>query len=334
MKVSFSVSDLNELFAEVSQQTGSTIIAGKYEQVLKFPSLIADGWMRKIQLRPGLELMVHDLQFQDNFILEAEYNELNIAFGIGFCLTGSARGKLYGVEEEFYLNSGEGSLGFALQQKGNMEFQARQRITVVDLIMEPMMLNNFIDSEEMHIPIQLQQIINGNFNSFYTQNFEMTSVMKMAVQQIFNCPYQGLTRRLYLESKGIEIIAYYNELLLQQTGSSRQRINLKSDEINRIYYAKEVLLKNLKNPPSLINLAKLVGLNDYKLKVGFRHCFGNTVFGCLHDYRMEEAKKLLKTKKINIKQVARSVGYASETSFSSAFRKKFGVSPSVYRACS
>ena len=49
---------------------------------------------------------------------------------------------------------------------------------------------------------------------------------------------------------------------------------------------------------------------------------------------MEEAKKLLETKKINIKQVARSVGYASETSFSSAFRKKFGVSPSVYRACS
>ncbi|MEM7714347.1 MAG: hypothetical protein AAF349_12375, partial [Cyanobacteria bacterium P01_A01_bin.68] len=249
MKVSFSVSDLNELFAEVSQQTDSAIIAGKYEQVLKFPSLIADGWMRKIQLRPGLELMVHDLQFQENFILEAEYNELNIAFGIGFCLTGSARGKLYGVEEEFYLNSGEGSLGFALQQKGNMEFQARQRITVVDLIMEPMMLNNFIDSEEMHIPIQLQQIINGNFNSFYTQNFEMTSVMKMAVQQIFNCPYQGLTRRLYLESKGIEIIAYYNELLLQQTGSSRQRINLKSDEINRIYYAKEILFKNFKNPP-------------------------------------------------------------------------------------
>ena len=46
MKVSFSVSDLNELFAEVSQQTDSAIITEKYEQVLKFPSLIADGWMR------------------------------------------------------------------------------------------------------------------------------------------------------------------------------------------------------------------------------------------------------------------------------------------------
>ena len=84
----------------------------------------------------------------------------------------------------------------------------------------------------------------------------------------------------------------------------------------------------------MIELSQLVGLNDYKLKAGFREYFGNTVFGCLHDYRMQEAKRLLETKKINIKQVARSVGYTSETSFSSAFRKKFGVSPSVYRACS
>ena len=334
MKVSFSVSNLNELFAEVSQQTGSAIIAEKYEQILKFPPLIADGWMRKIQLRPGLELMVHDLQFQDNFILEAEYNELNIAFGIGFCLTGSAVGKLYGLEEEFYLAAGQGSLGFALKQKGSTEFPGKQRITVVDLIMEPMMLNHFIDSEEMHIPIQLQQIINGNFNSFYTQNFQMNSLMKMTAKQIFNCPYQGLTRRLYLESKGIEILAFYTELLSQQRASLRQKINFRTDEISRIYYAKEILFDNLQNPPSLIELSKLVGLNDYKLKAGFREYFGNTVFGCLHDYRMQEAKRLLETKKINIKQVARSVGYASETSFSSAFRKKFGVSPSVYRACS
>lgn len=334
MKVSFSVSNLNELFAEVSQQTGSAIIAEKYEQILKFPPLIADGWMRKIQLRPGLELIVQNLKFEDNFILEAEYNELNIAFGIGFCLTGSAVGKLYGVEEEFSLAAGQGSLGFALKQKGSMEFRGKQRITVVDLIMEPMMLSNFIDSQQIHIPNQLKQIINGKFNSFYAQNFEMTSAMKMAVQQILNCPYQGLTKQLYLESKGLEILAYYNDLLLQNPTSSGQLISLKPDDISRIYYAKEILFKNFQNPPSLIELSKLVGLNDYKLKAGFREYFGNTVFGCLHDYRMEEAKKLLETKKLNIKHIARSVGYASETSFSSAFRKKFGVSPSVYRACS
>jgi AraC-like DNA-binding protein len=334
MRVSFSISDLNELFAEMRQQTGSVIIADKYEQVLKFPPVICDGWVQKVQLRPGLELIVHDLKFPDNFILEAEYNQLNLSFGISFCLAGSTRGKVNGVEEEYNLAAGQGSLGFAFNQKGIMEYPIGQRINVVSLVMEPMMFNNFIDSQLMHIPNQLQQIINGKNNSFYVKNFEMTSVMKMAAQQILNCPYRGLTRRLYLESKGIEIMAYYVENLSQQPESCQQVSSLKPDDINRIYYAREILFQNLQNPPSLIDLAKLVGLNDYKLKVGFRHCFGNTVFGCLHDYRMAEAKKLLETKKFNVNEVARSVGYASETSFSSAFRKKFGVSPSIYRACS
>ena len=334
MKLSFSISDLKELFAEISQQTGSAIVSSKYEQVLKFPSFIGDGWMGRVQLRPGIELITQNLKLQDNLILEAEYNELNVAFGIGFCLAGNAIGKLYGVEEEFYFASGQGSLGFALKQQGSMKYQLGQRITVVSLVIEPIMFNTFIDTQVMYIPTELKRIINGNYSSFYIQNFRMTSAMKMAAQQIINCPYQGLTRRLYLESKGIEILAYYTEMLSQQPTSYQQAVNLKTDEINRIYYAKEILFKNFKNPPSLVDLAKLVGLNDYKLKVGFRYCFGNTVFGCLHDYRMEEAKKLLETKKLNINQVARSVGYASETSFSSAFRKKFGVSPSIYRACS
>ncbi|BAY81680.1 transcriptional regulatory protein AraC family [Calothrix parasitica NIES-267] len=332
MKVSFSISDLNELFAEVSQQTDSAIITHEHEQAIKFPSLICNGWMRKFQLRPGLELIVQDLKFQDNFILEAEYNELNIAFGISFCLNGSTQGKVYGTEEEYNLASGQGNLGFALKHKGTMEYQVGQQVTVVSLIMEPRMFDSFIDSQITHIPNQLQQIINGKNSCFYVQHFKMTSAMKIAAQQIINCPYQGLTEKLYLEAKGIEILAYYTEKLLDLPNDSQQIINLKSDDINRIYYAKEILFKNFQNPPSLINLAKLVGLNDYKLKVGFRYCFGNTVFGCLHDYRMEEAKKLLKTKKLNINQVARCIGYASVTSFSSAFRKKFGVSPSVYRA--
>ena len=334
MKVSFSISDLNELFTEMSQQTGSAIINSKYEQAIKFPSLIGDGWIRRVQLRPGIELIIENLKLRDNLILEAEYNEANIAFGISFCLTGNARGKVYGMEEEFNIAPGQGSLGFALKRQGSMEYQLGQRVRVISLVMEPMIFNTFIDAQVMYIPTQLEQIINGKYNSFYLQNFHMNSAMRMVAQQIINCPYQGLTRRLYLESKGIEILAYYTELLSQQPVSYQKEISLKPDEINRIYYAKEILFKNFQNPPSLIDLAKLVGLNDYKLKVGFRHCFGNTVFGCLHEYRMEEAKKLLETKKLNINQVAHSVGYASETSFSSAFRKKFGVSPSIYRACS
>ena len=42
------------------------------------------------------------------------------------------------------------------------------------------------------------------------------------------------------------------------------------------------------------------------------------------------AVRLLTEQKINITQVAYSVGYSSQPSFSAAFRKHFGVSPTEY----
>jgi AraC-like DNA-binding protein len=105
---------------------------------------------------------------------------------------------------------------------------------------------------------------------------------------------------------------------------------LQADDIERIYQARDILRDRFKNPPSLINLAHQVGLNDYKLKIGFRHVFGTTTFGYLHSYRMEQASQLLRERHLSVTAVAKAVGYASRSSFVKAFQKKFGVSPSRY----
>jgi len=105
---------------------------------------------------------------------------------------------------------------------------------------------------------------------------------------------------------------------------------LKSEDLERIYYAKELLVARLKHPPSLIELARLVGMNDYKLKVGFRQAFGTTVFGYLHEVRMERSRQLLEAGEISVADAARAVGFVNRSHFAITFRKKFGVNPSAY----
>ncbi|VEP17253.1 Regulatory protein PchR (fragment) [Hyella patelloides LEGE 07179] len=151
--------------------------------------------------------------------------------------------------------------------------------------------------------------------------------MHQVVQQILNCPYQGLTRRLYLESKAIELIA----LRLDPSFDKKFPdgiLKLRSDDVDRLQHAKDILLKDLENPPSLLKLAQQVGLNDYKLKRGFKQLFGTTVFGYLHDYRMQQAYQLLEVEELNITEVSLQVGYNSLSSFNRAFKKKFGINPS------
>ena len=84
------------------------------------------------------------------------------------------------------------------------------------------------------------------------------------------------------------------------------------------------------DPPSLPELAKQVGLNERKLQQGFQELFGTTVFGVLHDYRMERAKQLLETERMTVGAIANAVGISHRGYFATAFKRKFGTTPRDY----
>jgi AraC-like DNA-binding protein len=131
---------------------------------------------------------------------------------------------------------------------------------------------------------------------------------------------------IYFEAKALELLF----LELEQVAAlAIQQANpfLRSHDVERIYLAKAMVEENLLNPCSLIELAHRVGLNDFKLKKGFREVFGTTVFGYLYDLRMEKAKLLLKNGK-PVREVAFEVGYKNAHHFTTAFKKKFGYLPS------
>ena len=83
-------------------------------------------------------------------------------------------------------------------------------------------------------------------------------------------------------------------------------------------------------PPTLAELARQSQINECALKRGFRQVFGTTVFGYLHNYRLEYARQLLDQGTKTVIGVAHTVGFASRSSFARAFRKKFGVNPAQY----
>ena len=51
----------------------------------------------------------------------------------------------------------------------------------------------------------------------------------------------------------------------------------------------------------------------------------------MNDYKIEQAKQLLKKTDITVTQVANSVGFSDVLSFSRFFTSKMGVSPQKYR---
>ena len=78
-------------------------------------------------------------------------------------------------------------------------------------------------------------------------------------------------------------------------------------------------------------LAEKVGLNEFKLKLGFRELFKTSPYQYLIHLRLEQSRALLEDTDLTINQIADSVGFKSYNGFSTSFKKLYKISPTHYR---
>ena len=77
-------------------------------------------------------------------------------------------------------------------------------------------------------------------------------------------------------------------------------------------------------------MTKEVGISRAQLHRKMKEMTGLSVSEFVRNIRLEQAVRLLKEQKINVTQVAYTVGFSNLAHFSTVFRKQFGVSPSEY----
>ncbi|HEY9737964.1 MAG TPA: AraC family transcriptional regulator [Trichocoleus sp.] len=287
------------------------------ESWVVYPKRLGQGYQRWISLRPGLELMVAEYELLDDVqVLMPE--------------------RPHPLEYMFELPAGKGAKstyglwGSGLAPQEQWGSFAGGASVMVSVHLEPDLFREWIGGAAQAIPAAVQPLLRSQHQPYYERTGEPTAAMRMVLQQLLHCPYQGLTWRLYLESKVWELMALLLEDMQAQPTGPRASSRLRSEDVERIHYAGKLLVRRLDNPPSLIELARAVGINDHKLKVGFRQVYGTTVFGYLHEQRLVRSHQLLATGEVSVAEAAQGVGFASRGHFAAAFRRRFGVNPSAY----
>jgi AraC family transcriptional activator of pyochelin receptor len=154
--------------------------------------------------------------------------------------------------------------------------------------------------------------------------------MAELLHAIAKCNFQGLIKYLFIEAKTLELFALQLEQLNAGTGNGknekwsradRERLKAVHDFINQTYL----------EPLTLTGICYHFGLNEFKLKKGYKHFFGSTVFGHIHTLRMQAAQQLLTSEQMNVSEVSFHIGYNNISSFSAAFKKHFGYLPGTIR---
>jgi len=251
--------------------------------------------------------------------LKSELNKKHVHFY--FCLEGSARfefGPHYSREiqkqRNYFMYNPESDLPFSLilSPKSRMVFL-------------------FISLENLHKlfthePLPFLKAENINYK-FYDER-EIPSVLVVTLSQLFNIQLSENAKQLYLHGKIFELLSLYFSEKKANTESCPFLNN--EETVRKIKNAKEYLLKHLDNPPGLKALAKLAGLNEFQLKVGFKEIYGNTVYGYLLDHKLDYSRIQLDTGKFKVNEVATQVGYTNPSHYIAAFKKKFGITPKKY----
>jgi AraC family transcriptional regulator, transcriptional activator of the genes for pyochelin and ferripyochelin receptors len=340
MSLKLSDLDWSELWHEEEHNAigaaQSKIIApfGLTQQVYKFSGGLGQGSERYMPLRNGLHLEICDYELWEDVMVSSRYcydTYPDNPCCISFVVSGTVRTIHHGLTDYVFEVPGKNHLEFIHEGRETEDRSAGDRITKVRVGIQTETLRQMSGGSVSTLPQELRCLIEEQEAPPFYRLETTTPEMQVILQQILNCPYQDWMRQFYLESKALELL-----ILWLDQAAERDKLpascNLSRSDVDRVHQAKEILMQHLENPPSLLELARKVGLNDYKLKRGFRQLYGTTVFGYLHTQRMEKARTLLTNHQMKITDVAHAVGYASLPSFSSAFRKQFGVSPRSYLA--
>ena len=87
-----------------------------------------------------------------------------------------------------------------------------------------------------------------------------------------------------------------------------------------------------REPLSVEDLARAAGLSRAHFSREFRRAFGETPHAYLMTRRLERAAALLRSTDRSVAEVCLEVGLSGIGSFTTAFTRTFGASPTVYRA--
>ncbi|MFV5692921.1 helix-turn-helix domain-containing protein [Flavobacterium sp. LT1R49] len=132
------------------------------------------------------------------------------------------------------------------------------------------------------------------------------------------------------------VIAFFSAIIetMKKSTTAKKSFTVEEQKISNYLDVRttqavyDYILANMDSPlPTLKELSRLFGTNEYKLKNGFRHLFKMTIQQFYNNERLKRSQLLIQQTKIPLKTIALMAGFSTYPNFSRAFKIKFGHPP-------
>ncbi len=280
----------------------------------------------RTEIRPGFDVWLNDCRFREDVRFSMTGSPASFSFN--FCLSGKSMAK-YGKKHEFIeMSSGKQGVFYCPDPNGTgwmrMDVPHRQ----VGIVISPERLRSYFESDLNALHPMLQSILEEKQHNLFCKIHSIIPAMHSALTQLLDCPYTGISRKLFFESRALELLALQlSQLSAPAPKRTTGGFRLHLVDRKRTETARDLLVSRLDDPPGLGQLAREAGMSHPKLNRCFREMYGMTVFEYLRNERLNRAREML-DQGLNVTETAYAVGYDSISHFSKAFKNRFGALPS------
>jgi AraC-like DNA-binding protein len=287
------------------------------------PSLLGQGVWRFIALQDGVSVMLADLEYKEDRHIEVPGEHL---IKIRIMLSGQLKtDKLdihidgTGAYLEYYSPSAGG--GYVLSGGSPV------KMVVISIL--PEKFSEIIKFLPEEIPDILYPLVEPESSISKSINIRIGPELSRAANDMLYSLTIIMPRlvRSYLYAKAIEILSVLVTQIDRLNDAPLHHVKATPRDMDRIYQARDILYQNYCKPPTIPSLARIVGINQTKLKSLFRITFDMTVGDFIQKRRMEKALELLHDFDLSIAQIAYEVGYSHPANFSAVFKRFYGHLP-------
>jgi len=274
----------------------------------------------------GLVLLDTQMYFSTSKTVIFEIDEESVV--MNFIYSSNVETKIEDLEGEKYSKENTHNIFYTDNFKASFTIPPFTQINYLSIILSKEFYYNIINEDwQLHEKFS-RNILNKKSSYLTSKYLPFTPAIQWVTHEIKNCTRQGALKRIYIESKIKELLIYQLETL--NTKPSVQE-NIDEEDYTKLLEAKKILDNDYRNTPTLPELSRLISLNEFKLKKGFKACFGTTVKSYIIKLRMEQAKELFQNKKATVSEVAYKCGYKDVSHFSAAFKSYYGFSPQKFK---
>lgn len=201
---------------------------------------------------------------------------------------------------------------------------APQKLMIAGYVIREDRLLRMFDGDP---PLPIRQLVDPR-QSVPIVPLPATFEVRRLAAGLFSTELTGALRRLYLEGAVGQLLAVQSMARAEHEVSTRPVPQGRHRQA--IEEARHLLLADMRDPPSLAELARSVGIREKQLTAGFRALYGVTAFELLRNERLEHARLAMEAG-LALKVVAERVGYGHVANFIAAFTQRYGAPPGRYR---